>query len=259
MKLLHQGQQRLRLTYSRNLDYPLHLHNALELVLLTRGRATVLWEDGKTPLEKGDLFVAFPGQVHGYENSENTEGFVLIVPAVPYLEPFRNVLEHKKPTVPVLKKAAWEQTSIDTLLQMALYDWDHPDRKVIQGYITVLLGKILPLLPLKERSAGDTDGLRELLLYIDAHFREPISRGDIARAVGYNESYISHIFADTLHTTLTAYITALRLEEAKSLLKDTKRTVSDIAVQLGFGSIRSFNRIFQAQTGMTPSQFRKNG
>lgn len=258
MKLLHQGNQKLRLSYGQDFDYPAHLHNALEVVLLTRGQTTALCEAGRVTLEKGDLFVAFPGQVHGYENSQNTEGFVLIVPTVPYLEGFRATLEHKKPTFPVLHKQQWQDTSLDTLLQMALFDKDHPDRKVLQGYIMTLTAKILALYPLRERSVGDTDGLRELLLYINDHFREPLSRSDIARAVGYNESYVSHIFADTLHTTLTDYITALRLDEAKSLLQDTDRTVSDIALSLGFGSIRSFNRSFLRHTGMTPTEYRRS-
>ena len=257
MKLLHQGQQRLRLTCSRCLDYPAHLHHALEVVLMNRGSATVFCDGNSYNLEKGDLFVAFPGQVHSYENSQNADAFVLIVPMLPYLESFRGILEHKKPESPVLGKGIWQNTSLDTLLQMALFDKEHPDRNVMQGYIMTIVGKLLPLLQLRERSAGDTDGVREILLYINEHYREPISRSDIARAVGYNESYISHIFADTLHTTLTAYITALRMDEAKALLKSTTRTVSDIAMSLGFGSIRSFNRIFQAEMGMTPCQFRK--
>ena len=181
MKLLHQGQQRLRLTFGNALDYPPHLHNALELVLLTRGRATVLWEGGRKTLEKGDLFVAFPDQIHGYENSENTAAYVMILPAMPYLEPFSTILEHKKPADPVLHKAQWQDSSLDTLLQMALYDKEHPDRKVVQGYIMTIVGKLLALLPLQDRTAGDTDGVRELLLYINAHFREPLSVSELAQ------------------------------------------------------------------------------
>ena len=259
MKLLHQGHTRLHLTASRNLDYPAHLHHALEVILVTRGSATAFCDGVPYTLEKGHLFAAFPGQVHSYSGSQNVEAFVLIVPMLPYLEGFRSILEHQQPTEPVLTGQVWQNTSLDTLLQMALFDREHPDRNVMQGYILTIVGKLLPLFRLQPRSAGDTDGVRELLLYINEHFREPLSRGDIARAVGYNESYISHIFADTLHTTLTAYITALRVDAAKALLKSTTRTVSDIAAGLGFGSIRSFNRIFLSATGLTPSQYRKRG
>ena len=258
MKLLHQGQQRLRLTLSGNLDYPPHLHNALELVLITKGKAKAIRDGGEVCLDKGDLFLAFPGQIHGYRDSQNVTAYVLIVPTVPFLEPFRAVLEHQKPIDPVISVKNWQDTSIDTLLQMALYDKDHPDKKVMQGYIMAIVGKLLPLLSLRERSAGDTDSLRELLLYINDHFREPISRRDIAEAVGYNESYISHMFADTLHTTLTEYLNGLRLEEATRLLRDTDRTVSQIATQVGFGSLRSFNRVFLEQIGTTPREYRRN-
>lgn len=258
MKLLHQGNQKLKLSFRQPLDFPIHLHNAMEIVLLTAGQSTVIYGGQRLPLAAGDLFIAFPNQVHGYENSENTERYMLIVPATPYLDAFRGTLEQKQPVYPILSRQQWEKAGIQTLLDMALTDISACDHKVMQGYVLVLLGKLLPLLELTAAEPGDTDAVRELLLFLNDHYTEPLSRQDIARTVGYNESYISHIFSDTLHTTLTDYITALRLDDARRLLTDTTLTVSQIALSLGFGSIRSFNRVFSRQVGITPTAYRKN-
>ena len=75
---------------------------------------------------------------------------------------------------------------------------------------------------------------------------------------GYqNESYISHLFSDTLHTTLTDYITALRVNDAVELLTNTDWTIGRIAEELGFGSVRSFNRAFLKRMGMPPTFCRR--
>lgn len=256
MRLLHQGNQTLRLSYRHQLDFPIHLHNALELVWLTAGQSTAVYGGERIPLSPGELFIAFPNRTHGYEGSAGAEGYVLIVPMTPYLEPFRGMLEEKVPETPVLHKGQWEHTGVDKLLEMAAMDTPTASEKVMQGYILLILGKLLPLLSLKDAGSASSDATQALLLFINHHYAEPLSRQDIAQAIGYNESYISHIFSDVLHTTLTDYITSLRMQDARRLLTDTRLTVSQIALSLGFGSIRSFNRIFMKQTGMSPTAYR---
>lgn len=258
MKLLHQGNHHLRLQKRSHLEFPVHLHNALELVWLTRGSTTVVGDGDPLLLSQGDIFVAFPGQVHGYRDRGDTEGYVLIVPMTPYLENYRTLLEQNRPRRPVLSKGSWEHTGVDKLLQMAADDAQTASQKMMQGYILLILEKLLPLMELGSCSVGNADATQSLLLYINRHYTEPLTRQDIAKAIGYHESYISHIFSDVLHTTLTDYITTLRMDDARRLLSDTRLTVSQIALSLGFGSIRTFNRVFLQQTGITPTAYRAN-
>ena len=98
--------------------------------------------------------------------------------------------------------------------------------------------------------------LRSVLLYIHGHYREPISRKEIARSVGYHESYISHVFSQVLHMGITQYIHTLRVDDACNFLRHTKMPVTQIALELGFGSVRNFNRIFLKETGKTPKEYR---
>lgn len=258
MKLLYQGNRPLQLKKRSYLEFPVHLHNALELVWLTRGSTIVVGDGDHILLSPGDLYIAFPGQVHGYRDQGETEGYVLIVPATPYLENYTTLIEQNRPRHPVLSKGSWEHTGVDKLLQMAAEDAQIASQKMMQGYILLILEKLLPLMELGSCPVGNTDATQSLLLYINHHYTEPLTRQDIARATGYHESYISHIFSDVLHTTLTDYITALRMDDARRLLSDTRLTVSRIALSLGFGSIRTFNRVFLQQTGVTPTAYRAN-
>ena len=59
--------------------------------------------------------------------------------------------------------------------------------------------------------------------------------------------------------SICEYIHSLRVEDAKVLLMQTNQSVTDIAEELGFGSIRTFNRVFLEKTGMSPREYRKCG
>lgn len=257
MKLLHQGNHQFRFYKPKNLDFPLHLHNAVEIVFLTGGSADVLYSGSRRPLGPGEVFICFPNQVHGYENSKDTRGYVLIIPVNPYLSAFRSTLDQKLPAEPILPTGTWEHTALAQLLNFAYQDLNTASKQVTQGYLLLIVGKLLSLLHLKDAASGSADVLQTVLLYVNEHYTQPISRKDIAKAVGCNESYISHLFSDTFQTTLTDYITSLRLSDALELLTNTTQPVSQIALSLGFGSIRSFNRIFAKKMHMSPTAYRE--
>lgn len=238
-----------------DLDFPLHLHNAVELVLMTSGQATALYEGRRISLWEGDLFVAFPDQIHGYVDSRDSESVVFIIPVHPYLNEFRELLENKLPVEPVVRKGTWEHTQIQLLLELALADKKAGD-KTAHGYALLIMAKVLPLLSLRDAPSESTSALQAVLRYLNRHYTQPLTRQEVALCVGYNESYLSHLFSDTLHTTLTDYITTLRINDAVELLTSTDLTVSRIAEDLGFGSVRSFNRAFLKRIHMTPSACR---
>lgn len=257
MKLLHQNNPNIQFQNRHTLNFPLHIHNVLEVVFVRVGTATAVTGGQRYSLGPGDVFVSFPDQPHGYEDTRDIQCDVLIVPARPYLTPWRTMIAQKQPACPVLTAGSWEQTQIPQLLTMFRPECKTMPETVKQGLSLVILGKLLPLIRLTDRA--DSGSTVELLLhYISEHYREPLTRSDIARAVGYNESYVSHVFSQMLGTTLTDYITSLRLKDARALLTDTDMTVSQIALTLGFGSIRSFNRDFLKEFGRSPSRFRRS-
>lgn len=255
MKLLYEQKTEIKVTYPKSVDFPMHVHDAVELVLVLQGSFTGIVGNQRYRVEPGDVFIAFPNQVHGYENQKDFKGYVLIVPNKPFLTAYRSVLEHALPETAVLHPEAAQFAQIHTLLQMAFEDRKTGHNAILHGYTLAIIGKLLSWLPLTEKPAG-TDALQAVLSYVSMHYTEPIRRTDIAKAVGYNESYISHLFADSLNTTLTNYITTLRLNEARHLLRETDLPVSRIAMMLGFASIRCFNRIFAREVGTTPTAYR---
>lgn len=255
MKLLYQDNHGYRFAKDRRrLDFQPHLHGAVEVYYFLEGESLVQCGTQKYRLGAGDLFIAFPNQIHGYEESKDIQGYLMILQVKAWLKPYYKLLTEKLPAIPYLKKGDFEHTGIPELLEMAWRDQDTVSKDVLQGYFAVIFGKLLPLLQLED---ARNDTLRDVLLFIHDHYKEPLTRRDIAHAVGYTEGHISHLFSATMRMSLPDYINALRIEDAKELLTGTDMTVSQIAGSLGFGSIRNFGRAFQKHAGTSPKDYRK--
>ena len=69
--------------------------------------------------------------------------------------------------------------------------------------------------------------------------------------------HISHLFNNKLGISFNTYINTLRINTACDLLEETDKKTTDISEEIGFGSIRSFNRAFLQIMDMSPLQYRK--
>lgn len=246
-------------TFSRRdtLDFRLHAQGEVEIAFMLCGSCRISCGNMSSEIRAGDVFIAFPNQPHKYEESNELEAYLLIIPVKPYLSVYYNTLMKQVPVHPVLKKGEWD-ASLLQLLELALRDHEKASEPVMQGYLMVTFGKLLASLQLQEQKTGAEEVLRRVLGYLHDHYRESVSRRDIAKAVGYNESYVSHLFSQTMGITLPEYIHSLRIDDACRLLLETDATVADLASELGFASIRNFNRVFLKQTGVTPRQYRNS-
>lgn len=257
VQILYEQKNRYVFCKTAKLDFLPHLHDAIEIVYLKSGSSVFLYGNEKMSLEAGDIFICFPNQIHGYENSKDIQLYLMVLQVQPYLSAYRKLLTEKLPICPYLKKGQWQSEGLEQLLELALADKNTASEEVMRGYFQAIVGKLLSWLPLQDAHMVAEDALRSVLLYISSHYTEPLSRQKIAKAVGYNESYISHMFAESLHTTLPDYIHSLRMADANRLLTQTDLSVSRIALDLGFGSLRNFNRVFLKWHGITPSQYRR--
>ncbi len=255
MKPFHQGKQRLRLIRRDNLDYPIHLHDAIEIVFVLEGESTALCENRTIRLSPGDLFVAFPNRIHGYIDSSGISAYVLICPADFILSSLGESLDKKSPRNPCTPLMPGEDDSIPLLLDLAFRDWQKGEKAIKEGYTSVLLSKILSLFTFQEEEHFSS-ALSVALGYINEHYKEGITRKKVADAIGYHESYLSHLFCESLGKSFSDYVLSLRLADATELLDQTDEAISTIALSLGFGSIRSFNRAFLKTMHTSPSAYR---
>lgn len=105
--------------------------------------------------------------------------------------------------------------------------------------------------------------LTEAMQVQRAYRDEGLTLGALAARLGAPEYRLRrHINHRLGHRNFSAYVNGLRLAEARALLADPARreqAVLDIALEVGFGSIGPFNRAFKATTGLTPTEYRRQG
>ena len=80
----------------------------------------------------------------------------------------------------------------------------------------------------------------------------------LAEIENYNATYYSDWFKQQTGVSPSMYLRCLRITRAKELLEDTKYTVMDIAVMVGYSSNSTFTRAFHSVVGMTPKEYRES-
>lgn len=97
----------------------------------------------------------------------------------------------------------------------------------------------------------------QILHYIFEHFQEDIRNQDLADYLGYHENYIQRVFKGFSGYSIRQFIIHIRLKYACSLLRNTKRSIFNIAIETGFGSISRFYKAFGDCYNLSPKQYRK--
>ncbi|MBM6751043.1 glycoside hydrolase family 3 C-terminal domain-containing protein [Mediterraneibacter glycyrrhizinilyticus] len=93
--------------------------------------------------------------------------------------------------------------------------------------------------------------------YIKAHFNEPIDLKKIAKSVGYTEYYLTKRFQKEMGIKLLDYIKKVRISYAKVWLITNEKSIQEISEILQFTSRNYFTKVFKAQEGMTPAEYRE--
>ena len=100
------------------------------------------------------------------------------------------------------------------------------------------------------------DSLGRAMRYISEHYMTSLPLENVASALYINKNYLSDLFSKKLGMTFTQYLSQRRVEMAMELLSATRMPVTQVALQCGFNSIATFNRVFRDVKGCTPTQYR---
>lgn len=107
-------------------------------------------------------------------------------------------------------------------------------------------------------SSGLSPTMKKITRYVQKNYARDLSLMQLSCQTGFTESYICSLFKKELDITFLDYVNELRLRQAMATLIESPRTsVRDIAALVGYRSERQLFRLFNAQLGMTPQQFRE--
>ena len=236
-----------------------HLHYHIELGFVRKGRARITVASTVYQAEAGDIFLIFPHQIHGIETLER-EDYTLLVINPDVLPELSHPLTMEQPLSNLLQGGAKdpELTALIEKIVALYYDEPSPFREVIlHGYLLAFFGRLLSMMPTEQASLREKDALGSILDYCIRHAAEPLSLSLLERELHISKCYISHIIGKKLGVGFNEYINSIRISNACKQLRKTNLPITEICELVGFNTLRTFNRAFQKQMNMTPSQYRE--
>jgi AraC-like DNA-binding protein len=127
----------------------------------------------------------------------------------------------------------------------------------VAGLLTRILVAAARLSP--PATAGAPDPLVErVFTEIEATFREPVSAGDVARALGYTPGHLTTAIRERTGRPLLEWITERRMTEVRRMLRDTDLPLGVVASHTGLRDATYLVRRFRARYGITPQQWRRS-
>jgi len=108
-----------------------------------------------------------------------------------------------------------------------------------------------------EKDLLENQRLRSAIDYIRSHCTQPITRTAVAEHLQCSESYVSVLFRQSTGRKFMEIVLRYRMDKAKELLRQGRKTVTEIALALGYKDPNYFSACFRRVTGVSPGQFRR--
>lgn len=128
----------------------------------------------------------------------------------------------------------------------------------ICGYLNLTADKVLKSSEFSDGKQSDGILYQKVISYLSEHFKEDITLAKLAEMFNYNEKYLSHCLHTLTNIHFSEFLAMYRIEYAKKLLEsDPSLSITEIALECGFGATNTFNRMFKKITGVTPGKYKK--
>ena len=251
--------------------FPIHWHDEFEITYVNSGELRISINGENYLVKAGDGVIINSGDCHYCFPSKaeitavlfspnllsSASGSEQLVAAVK-----ERLKENAKTTV------AWSDEDRKTLLSI-LSELERLDSGSFSYPLLVrsLLFRLLALLTDDGHARMDKDESIEcskvrdrignVFKYIEEHYMESITLATAAEASGYVPTYFSRVFKICTGMTFYDYLTVYRIRKAEILLINTNDSISKVAVATGFSSVKTFDRVFKEQRGISPLKFRK--
>ncbi|MCI3920724.1 helix-turn-helix domain-containing protein [Paenibacillus sp. TRM 82003] len=123
----------------------------------------------------------------------------------------------------------------------------------LEEFLHKFFGEIVEYL---SRTPAEINYGERIVRYLTEHYREDIVFEEMAKEIGISYSYMRKIAYEATGKSLIDYMNMLRIEEAKRILLQSNLSMGQIASEVGYANVQSFNRFFRKFEGMPPSAFK---
>lgn len=260
--------------------YDLHWHHFTEMLFFpanakARSNPRVIVDQTTYELTPGDTLLIWSSEMHAVESNEDNvlvgiqfaSSLMTDLPEfASHSHLFRNyhLIRHEDPETEYL--AQYMHAKLEQICSLRVsQSLFHGVEELICVYelfmqFGIHLQKIL--LPgdfsIQKGNNRTIDKINMACRYIAENCDKDLTLDSIAEQVGFSSCYFSRVFKQTIQCNFVEYLTMQRLKRAQSLLADTDSAITTIAMESGFKSISTFNRVFQRYKGCSPSEFKKH-
>jgi AraC-like DNA-binding protein len=255
--------------------FPLHVHDFHELVFVYSGKATHLTAKGDYDIRSGDFINIRHGQAHGYKNIRNLVLMNILVKSSfferdhsgMYSLPAYEALFGQEPEddteeLPIthfrLDYEAFDR--VKNLIEAAQTELrEHSDgyRVMVTSFMRELIVLLIRSYQEKEGSpAGFAADFTHLVSYVKDNYRSQLNMNVLTGISGMSKSHVLRSFKQYLGCSPFRYINRLRLSAAADELIQTDKSITEIALDLGFNDSNYFTRSFRKYLGFSPREYR---
>ena len=253
--------------------FPLHWHSTVEIIMPIKSNYTVVMNKNTYRLKENEIFIIPPGELHELLPPDDGYRLVLLFD-LSSLNKFKgftrlfslfSLSSHITPeTMPEIYDKERE-----LLIQVVEEYADGGD--LAEPSILALLIQFFVLLA---RNTADTvpaslpamqpnkqreyiEKFNVVFDYIEHHYMEDITLDSVAAQIGFSKFHFSRLFGQFTDTSFYDYLCARRIKAAETLLLDPNLPITEVALQSGFASISTFNRVFKKFKECTPTEFKE--
>lgn len=250
-KRAYAGNEHVWVGKYRNLHNISHWHMEHELIACREGSAQVMLDDTMFNITQQQCIFCHSGRVHYISASPDSLLLVCLFNEKmydPIISPFaleNPVFEDRYGILPKLSEIRHE------LQNQPIFFECRTEAMIGEILVDVFRGE--PLRKAQWQFSDVITRYKQLLNYIDLEY-EHITYQNAVQFMNMSDAYFSRYFKRQAGMTFSQYLNVVRIEKAVQLLDSAPTMkITDVMLRCGFNTIRSFNRVFRAVTGFTPT------
>ena len=256
----------------------LHSHEFHELVLIIKGKGIHFTKEERYPIRAGDMFLIWPGQLHGYAETDGLELInIIYLPELLRLPDFDLKYQPGNYAFFELEPRLRREHSFKSRLRLSESElleaediiWkienELEEKKSAFHYMAAALFMIFRGMIARWYSGQKSPQSKKLLEFaslmnfINRSLEKNLSVDMLAAKAGMSVSTLSRTFRKAFGYSPMEYVIRKRIARACELLSATNMTISEISSKTGFSDSNFFSRQFRKVKGISPREFRKTG
>ncbi len=241
----------------KNVDCPAHINYSAEIFVVFSGVVEACVDFEKITVSAGEAVFIDSPQTHEFRTVGESDSAVFIFDMVNFSD-FKRMLAGKRLANNKAELSgellSYVKGFVPETSDSVIYDAVR-----IHSIVYPLIFGVAGREPmLRERTLHGNDIVSSALQIIVERYGDNITLSTVSKELGINYVYLGRCIKEQLREGFVDILTGVRIEAARSLLKNSDMSISEIAYECGFGSQRNFNRAFHKIVGQTPREYRKS-